>query len=140
MTGFWRTWMAGWCWAVAVFGLVLTGAAFEATSGPIRLLFSVLNSQLVLDLNAPLRFSLALMGAVTLGWGLTFRVILSATDGLSKSQAAPVWRQTTLAVLVWFVVDSTLSVTTGFAPNAASNLLLVVGYLLPLLRTGALKA
>ena len=54
MTGFWRTWMTAWCWAVAGLGVMLMGAAFEATSGPVRLLFVVLGGPEPLDFRAPL--------------------------------------------------------------------------------------
>jgi hypothetical protein len=60
--------MAGWCGFVGVFGAMLTGAAFEATEGPTRVLFAVLGAP-ELTLDPPLRFSLALLGAVTLGLG-----------------------------------------------------------------------
>lgn len=63
MNGFWMGWLRIWCGGVAAFGLILAGAAFEATSGPVRLIYGVLGAP-DLALDAPLRFSIALMGAV----------------------------------------------------------------------------
>lgn len=139
MTRFWRNWLTVWCWAVALFGAALIGGAFEATSGPVRLLFGVLNPAEPLTLDAPLRFSLAVMGAVTLGWSLTLFAAIKAADELG-AQGGPIWRLTTLGVVGWYVVDSALSAATGFALNIAPNTLLAAAYLLPVLRTGVLRS
>lgn len=137
MSGFWRNWMNGWCWGVALFGLVLAGAGLEATSGPTRLIFGLLNGPESLELNAQMRFSVALMGAVTLGWALTLRAALGAAHQLGE-HAGPTWRGITASLLVWYVVDSALSVATGFGLNAVSNSVILAAFLLPILRAGVL--
>ena len=137
MSNFWKTWLTVWCWVLAIFGLVLAGGAFEATSGPVRLLFSLFGGVPDLDLDKSLRFSVGLMGAVTFGWSLTFAAAFRAAH-LLGDRAQPVWAMVTVGVMAWYVVDSAISVATGFAPNAASNTLLVIGYLLPVLRSGVL--
>lgn len=139
MTRFWRNWLTVWCWAVALFGVALIGGAFETTSGPVRLLFGVLNPAEPLTLDAPMRFSLAVMGAVTLGWSLTLFAAIKAADELG-ARGGPIWRLTTLGVAGWYVVDSALSAATGFALNIAPNTLLAAAYLLPVLRTGVLRS
>ena len=45
MSRFWRTWMMGGCLAVGLFGVILAASAFEATAGPTRLLFGLLNAR-----------------------------------------------------------------------------------------------
>ena len=45
----------------------------------------------------------------------------------------------TIGMVVWFVVDSALSVATGFWMNAVSNTGLAVGYLVPVLASGAMR-
>lgn len=139
MSAFWRSWMTVWCCAVVVFGVVLLGAAFEATSGPARMLFAILDGPGEPGFDAHLRFSVGLMGAVTLGWGLTLFATVNAAHDLAE-RAAPVWRMLTASVIAWYVIDCTISIATGFALNAASNTLLMLGYLAPVLMTGVLRA
>ena len=43
-------------------------------------------------------------------------------------------------ILFGRIIDSLISISTGFPLNAVSNTLLTVGYLIPVLATGALKA
>lgn len=137
MTAFWRTWLTVWCWAVGVFGVVLAGAAFEPTSGPARLILGIMNPTAAGEFDALHRFSIGLVGAVTLGWGLTLLAAIQAAVRLGDRQ---LWLGITGAAIVWYVVDSVISVATGFALNAASNTLIVAAYLLPVLRSGVLSA
>ncbi len=139
MSAFWRGWLNVWCWLVIVFGLVLAGGGLDATDGAAEMLFGVIGNGAAFEWMPHLRFSVALMGAVTMGWGLTFLATFLAAHRLGD-QAAPVWRLATLGVLVWFAIDSALSVATGFWLNAVSNTGLLVGYLVPLLATGAMGA
>ena len=67
MSRFWRIWMMGGCLAVGLFGVILAASAFEATAGPTRLLFGLLNARVAFDPDAHLRFSLAVLGAVAVG-------------------------------------------------------------------------
>jgi hypothetical protein len=82
-----------------------------------------------------MRFSVALMGAVTLGWGFTILFLLPAIH----AAGAPAWKGLTAALFIWFVIDSAFSVATGFALNAVSNTGLLIAYLIPVLASGALK-
>lgn len=138
MSEFWRRWLVVWCWAVGLFGVVLAGAGLEATSGPVRLVFALLGPGQPLVLDDPMRFAVALMGAVTLGWSVTLLAAVQAAHALGD-RAAPVWKLLTTGVIGWYVVDSCLSVATGFPLNALSNSILVAGYLLPVLRGGVLR-
>ncbi|HEX8388300.1 MAG TPA: hypothetical protein VF636_04725 [Sphingomonas sp.] len=64
---------------------------------------------------------------------------MRALHQIPAAQAAPIWRALTAAVVIWFVVDSTVSVATGFALNAVSNAAFLVAYLVPMLGAGALR-
>lgn len=139
MSDFWRNWLTIWCIAVAVFGAVLMGGAFEATSGPVRLLFDVLDGPGDPVYDAHFRFSLALMGAVTFGWSGTFYAAFQAAHALER-RARPIWLLITASALGWYAVDSALSIATGFAMNAASNTVLLIGYLVPLFASGVLQS
>ena len=138
MSSFWRKWLAVWCVAVAAFAVVLIGGAFGATDGPVRALLALQNPAADLTMTATLRFSLALMGAVSLGWAVTMWAAIDAADRLGAN-ARPVWRLLLISVVGWFVIDSSLSVATGFALNAVSNAVLLAGFLWPLWRMGVLR-
>ena len=139
ITGFWRTWLRIWCGAVALFGIILIGAGLEATSGPTRLFFTLIDGAQPLDLDAQARFLLCVLGAVTLGWSLTLSIAMAAADALG-AQGRGVWRQIALAATVWFVIDTALSVSTGYGLNGVSNLILYGAFLLPILATGVWRA
>ncbi|WP_312163222.1 hypothetical protein [Phenylobacterium sp.] len=131
MSGFWRTWMAGWCWAVAAFGALLAGGAVEATSGPVRLLLEVLNGPAVVTLDDTARFSLAVLGAVTIGWSLTLLAAIDAACRLG-AQGRPIWRLIAISLAVWYVIDCVLSVVTGFGLNVIPNTVLTAAFLPPI--------
>lgn len=137
MTKFWRNWLDAWCAAIAAFGLVLIGGAFPATDAPVSLLLAAFGEAPVDPMTPTLRFALALMGAVSLGWAATFHAAFDAAHRLGAA-GGPAWRKLRLAVSLWFVVDSSLSIATGFAWNAVSNLVLLVAVLVPLLASGVL--
>lgn len=137
MPQFWRSWLVIWCWAVVAFGVLLALGAIEATKAPVETLYSLFNPAASVPFDATLRFSIGLMGAVSIGWGLTLLTTVRAALALGREGRA-VWSGIVTSVLVWYVIDSSLSVATGFALNAASNTVLLVGLLLPLWRTGML--
>lgn len=139
MSRFWRTWTIRWCWAIGLFGLILAASAFEATSGPTRLLFGLLNDRVALDLDAPMRFSLGILGAVTVGWSLTLLAAIHAAH-LLGDRARPVWMLVTSSLVVWYVVDTALSVATGFGLNAIPNTIFAAAFLLPIVASGVLKS
>lgn len=139
MSGFWRTWLNGACWAAALFGVLLMGGAFAATEGPVRMFYEIQGGRALGEFDPVLRYATALMGAVTLGWSLTLMAAFRAAHELG-ARARGVWWALTAAIEVWFVVDSALSVATGFALNVASNALFVALFLIPILRCGVLRA
>ena len=139
MTGFWRTWMTVWVVGVVLFGIILAGAATEATTGPLRLFFSaVLHDPLSAEPGREFRFITALLGAVSIGWGLTYYAVLRVADTVEAAIAGRLWRGLTAGLLAWFVIDSTLSIMTGYPLNAVSNVVLFGAYMVPMLASGVL--
>jgi hypothetical protein len=137
MSAFWRNWLTVWGWAVVAFGvLIMTGAAPQ-TDAVLGAVLSVMNPAANLAFDPTHRFAFGLMGAVSAGWGLTFLVLFDAAHRLGAA-AGPVWRGVAGATVVWYVVDSAISLATGFALNAASNTALLVALLVPLFAAGVL--
>jgi hypothetical protein len=136
MSAFWRNWLMVWCVGVLVFGLVLAGGAFDATSGPVRLIYLQGPEDLVLD--PAMRFTLAVMGCVSIGWAVTMFLMIRAAR-LLGAQARPIWMGLTVGVVVWFVTDSALSIATGYGLNVVPNMFLMVTYIVAILASGALK-
>ena len=62
-----------------------------------------------------------------------------AANLLEQKQSRSVWGLITVSAVVWFVIDSILSAATGFGLNIVPNLLLLVGFLIPVIRNGVLK-
>lgn len=137
MSTFWRNWLSIWCWAVGLFGVVLAGGAFAATSGPARLLLDILNGSADIALDGAMPFGLAVLGAVTLGWSLTLMAAIQAADQLG-ARGRSVWVMLIGGVTAWFVIDSALSIATGFGLNVIPNTLLAATFLVPVLRSGVL--
>ncbi len=138
MSGFWRMWFVAWCASIALFGAVLAGGAFEATEGPVRFVLSVLGPGEPL-FDAALRFSLAVMGAVSIGWAVTLYFTVRAAIDLGP-RGRPLWTAISAGMVSWFVIDSALSVATGFGLNVVPNLVLAGMYVVGLLGSGVARA
>lgn len=133
MNGFWKNWLVVWCWGVLAFGVVLALAAVPAASGYTRLVITTLGGDPALLDQPALQFAFGLQGALSIGWALTMMALVNVAD------SAPVWRALTVSVAVWYVIDSVISVVTGFPLNAVSNTLLMVAFLTPMLASGTLR-
>lgn len=129
--------MTLWCWSVILFGTVLVAGIYPPFQGINHFLFDLMSQTKTPDEPfAPvLQFSAGLMGAVTLGWGLTVLAVVRAVQEPNPA----LWRGITRALLIWFVIDSSISVMTGFGLNAGSNALLLGSYLFIVIRSGAQK-
>jgi hypothetical protein len=139
VTVFWQTWLILWAWSVIVFGLVIAGGAFDATSGPIRFIYESLQGPGPFTFDAPMRFSQGVLGAVSIGWGLTVLMMLRPAIDLGE-KGRPFWVAIAAGITAWFVIDSALSVATGFGLNVIPNLTLLAGFLIPMFATGKLKS
>jgi hypothetical protein len=114
------------------------GAGFESTSGPTRLTYDFIMGSDVLELDPPMRFNIALLGAVTLGWSVTLYAAMSAAILLGR-EGRSIWILVTASVVLWYVVDNALSIATGFPRNLITNTLFIAGYLIPVIQSGVLR-
>lgn len=138
MPGFWRLWLVVWCLGVVLFGLVLAGGAFEATSAPVRWVLESLQGPGEVVFDPPLRFSLAVMGCVSIGWAASMLAVMLVAFRMGE-RAGALWSAITLGVVLWFITDSALSVATGFGLNVIPNAVLLATYLFGVLAGGAFR-
>ncbi|QXQ07833.1 hypothetical protein KX816_07515 [Sphingosinicellaceae bacterium] len=138
MSRLWRIWFVVWCCSIGVFGLVLAGGAIAVTSGPVRSIFSILHGGTV-TLDPPLQFSLAVVGAVSIGWAVTLHLTIRAAIELGP-QGRAFWHAINAGMVSWYAIDSILPVATGFWLNVIPNTVLVGMYLVGLSGSGALRA
>lgn len=110
----------------------------EATSSPVRLIFSMLHRDGLIAFDPPLRFSLAVLGAVSFGWAVMLFLIIDTAIDLGEA-GRPLWNAMTGGLFSWFAIDSTLSVVTGFGLNVLPNVLLAAMYFIGLTGSGVLK-
>ena len=136
MSSFWFGWLRVWSIAMALFGLILALAAFPATDGPTAIIMGPVGHEGRLAFTPELRFAFALMGALTIGWVLTMWPLMNVARDFPDAAPA-LWRGLTVALLLWYLLDSGLSIALGYAGNAVSNSLLMIGYLMPMMATAA---
>lgn len=137
MSRFWWNWLMIWCGAVGLFGAFLLLGAFEATAGPVARVYAILGPGVETRFDPAMRFNIGLLGAVTLGWAATLVALIWAAERLGP-RGGPAWSMLTVGVIGWYVIDSSISVETGFMLNAVSNTGFLIAYLIPILRTGVL--
>lgn len=133
MTAFWRNWLTIWAWGVIVFGAALAGAGFAASDGVAMALLDIMGP-MPAAIDSAHRFAIGLMGAVTMGWGMTFLAFFQLSDAAPPAPAA--WRTMAIGFAIWYLIDSAISIHTGFALNAVSNTALLILLLIPLFSAG----
>lgn len=140
MTDFWQKWYLSMCIILVAFGALIIGGASEATEMPIKLFFFLVSGgQSGIEFEPALRFALAIMGAVCIGWGITLIGAFKAAEHLTGEPARIAWRWITASIVTWFVIDCSLSAYTGFAFNIIPNSVLFVGVLIPIFSSGLLS-
>lgn len=131
---FWENCLHAWLWLVIGFGCLFAGAGVPGLDAGAGRFYWLVSGGAVdaSSFDAPgMRISVSLVGALMLGWGCAMLAVFRA------SGADPaVWRGLSRAVLIWFVVDSALSMATGFPLNALSNTGFLLLFLLPALKLG----
>lgn len=119
--------MQWWCAGVILFGAVLAGAASPMVDVPAMTLLRLFGGHAP-AVTSELRFAVGLMGAVSLGWGASLLEMARTSALLAPDQRLILWGRVSWAVVAWFVIDSVISIGTGFWPNAVSNTLLLAWF------------
>jgi hypothetical protein len=119
-------------------GVVFAGSAWPQTDAAVRLFSDVIYWPLdgQSGWHESLRLTAAILGAVMMGWSLT---LLTLVQAAVKQPQLALWRPMTGAILVWWGVDSSISVALNTPGNAVSNTGFLLLYLIPVLASGVLK-
>ncbi len=139
MSVFWKNALNIWAIEITLFGIILALAGFEATDGLTRAVFALFQNPLPDTMDLLHRFSIGLMGAVTMGWGMTLYVTFQAAYLLDAAHAPRIWRNITGVAMIWYAVDSYISVATGYGINAVSNTVILSLYLIAMWKSGAMR-
>lgn len=126
MSAFWKNWLTLWCIGAGLFGAILYLAGFPATTGATDLFLRLIGNPWPAAPGKHLHFAFGLMGAITIGWMITFYTLIRAAWSLEPAVARPLWRGALLSIVVWHGIDSYVSITTGFPLNAVSNTVLAL--------------
>ena len=90
------------------------------------------------DANQYIRFAFMVMGAVMIGWMVALLAIIAIPFRRGERWA---WWTVALSMVIWFVVDTSMSLGLGYAPNAALNTVFLGVFVVPLgLSYGSTKA
>ncbi|WP_085341329.1 hypothetical protein [Aquidulcibacter paucihalophilus] len=137
MARLWRRWVISWCYLVLALGLVFAGSAWPQTDAAVRLFYDVIYWPLdgQSGWHESLRLTAAILGAVMMGWALT---LLTLVQTALKQPQLSLWRPMTGSILVWWVIDSSISVALNTPGNALSNTGFLLLYLIPVLASGVL--
>ena len=138
MSPFWRSWFHSWCVSMMLFALLVAGGALEATDAPFRLMLAVAGSGEPILIAPALRFVTGVLGGVLLGWIVTLTLTLRIAMGMGHA-GRPLWLASLFGLCAWYVVDSTLSVMTGFGLNLVPNTLALAFFLIGLKGSGVLR-
>mgnify|MGYP003345686623 FL=1 len=137
MNDFWKTWLDIWCLGIMVLGCVLAGAGLVGFEGGVRHFLNLLNPTNPPVFNDVERFAFGLMGAATIGWGLTLFYFFRAAH--ASNMGNKMYRHAFVVIIIWNLIDGYISYLTGFKFNIVSNLLLSLGIVIPLYLTGKLQ-
>ena len=137
MARLWRRWVISWCYLVLALGLVFAGSAWPQTDAAVRLFYDVIYWPLdgQSGWHESLRLTAAILGAVMMGWALT---LLTLVQTALKQPQLSLWRPMTGSILVWWVIDSSISMALNTPGNALSNTGFLLLYLIPVLASGVL--
>lgn len=131
---FWWFWLLSAVSWVILFGLALVFFPAQMERFFNWMLFA---SQTAVPIQEPpavdyLRFVYGVLGAVMVGWGVSMVWVLIGPYGRGERAG---WLALATPLAIWYVIDSSLSVTQGFWQNAVLNSLFAALFALPLAAT-----
>jgi hypothetical protein len=130
----WRLWLLSAVAGVGVFGLtcVLLPDVIAAFFNLLIFGRTVLPTGFGLAAAPYLSFVYGVLGAVMLGWAVLMMMVV---EGPFRRGERAGWHMIALPFGVWFVVDSTWSLSTGYWQNALLNAAFALAFAIPLAAT-----
>jgi hypothetical protein len=132
-----KIWLDTWCLAVIIFGSVLVGASIAGFENGTKTFTTLLNPIDATVFKEIERFAFVLIGAITMGWGVTFFYFFCVAHASIIGNRK--YHQSFVVMIIWNLIGGYVSYRTGFAPNIAYNLLLSLGMVIPLYMSGKLR-
>ena len=132
---FWQKWLMAVCGIIVVFGLVIALLSWSPLFGVFNTLVNGTFWPGAGPDESTQQFTLwayGMLGATMAGWGLTLAFIVNGPFGKKEK-----WSRDAIAagVILWFVVDTIMSVYTGAYFNVGVNVLVLALAGLPLVMT-----
>lgn len=129
-----------WRWLIAADIIVIVfGAAQSLLPNLVRQGFSlmVFGSAAYIDTFPPdairyITLAHAIMGAVMIGWGASMMYTLFTQFRTGEWTG---WVSIAVALILWFIPDTTMSILTGFWQNAVLNIGFILLFAIPLAAT-----
>lgn len=129
-----------WRWLVVVaVGVILFGLSFILIPAPLQALFNTVffgtaDADALYNERAAnyVSFIYTILGAVMIGWMIS---ILFTLYGAFRRGERSGWLAVTLSVTVWYLLDSTSSLVSGFTFNFILNTVFFVLFVIPLAAT-----
>ncbi len=131
---FWYRWLV-----VVDAAVILLGVAMVLAPGPLQQVLGLIeygSADHIAGFGRPavayIRFAHAVLGAVMAGWGVCMLLVLY---GRFRLAAWDGWITLAGSLAVWFALDTSHSLWSGFWPNAILNTALAVLFTIPLAAT-----
>jgi hypothetical protein len=131
---FWWYWLVIVTCGLTIFGLSLVILPDFMHSVFNAIFFSTSQAQTTFSevANSYMKFLYGVLGAVLIGWSMTLFFILAGPFRRGQSEA---WYTITGSILIWFMLDTPFSLSTGFWQNAVLNTMFFVFFVIPLAAT-----
>lgn len=130
---FWYRWLLAVTVGTALFGLAFVILPHQVQSLYAYLLYGTTDARALFAENYQfVTFLYGVLGAVLFGWAISLEITLMTTFRKGYREG---WLAFTASVVLWYVVDSALSVYWGFSMNAVFNTVFLVLFAIPLAAT-----
>ncbi|MCF8287872.1 MAG: hypothetical protein K9I59_07425 [Chlorobium sp.] len=131
---FWWQWMVFASWGVIATGLAMVVLPDVMNRFFSLLFFSVKDHYPSFGKPASdyITFAHGMLGSVMAGWGVA---LLGVLYGPFRSGSPDGWRSVAYSVILWFALDTSVSLAYGLWQNALLNLIIAELYVIPLVAT-----
>lgn len=131
---FWYNWLIGASFSVMLFslGLILLPETMQSFFNLVYFGAEDADGRFSKDATEYIYFVNAVLGGVMMGWMTAILYVLVTSFRHGETTG---WNIITVSLAIWFVIDSSASIATGFAENAVLNLGFLLMFAVPLAAT-----